>query len=177
MASDPTRLGYAAWARPSAVAKALAVVGVLLPFLAGCAGSVPERPSATSWSDACDQQVSTVASSLAASAQVLKLVGDDRLPSRYAWVVLVQAEESADTAATSASALQPPGPARVADRRVMRAIDEALAAVREARIALVAESDPPRGLVNRLSADLRRHHRMISKVALRTCTDVAGEGG
>ena len=178
MASDTTRARYAAGERACAITTAVVATAVgVAGLLGGCSGSVPERPSATSWSDDCDQQVSTVASSLAASARVLELVEDDRLPSRYAWVVLLQAEETADDAVTSASALQPPEPARAADRRVMRVLDRALAAAREARIALVAETDPSPGLVKQLSADLRRQHRAVSKVAQRTCAEVAGEGG
>jgi hypothetical protein len=150
----------------------LALAGIL----ASCGPTVPARPSTTTWADGCDQQASTVASSLAAAEQVVRLAADDRLPSRYGWVVLVQAEEAADRAATSARALQPPGSARAADRRVMRIVERAVAAVRGARIALVADPEPSARLAARLAADLERHQRAITEVALPSCAAVVGEG-
>jgi hypothetical protein len=145
-------------------------------MLAVCSCSVPDSPSATKWADDCDQQSSTVASALATSAEVLRLVGDDRVPSRYARVVLVQAEESADKAITSAEALQPPSSALEADRRVMQVLEDAASAVRDARVALAADAEPTHHAVTVLQAELRRHHRAVTGVALPSCAAVGGEG-
>jgi hypothetical protein len=169
--SDANPARYAAGERARFLAATLVVIGVLT----GCSGTVPESPSATAWADDCDQQASTVASALATSTQVLHLVRRDRLPSRYARVVMVQAEESADRAVTSAGALQPPGPARAEDAPVMRALEDAVAAVRETRIALVVEAEPAPGLIAHLRADLRRQHRVITRVVLPVCASARGE--
>jgi hypothetical protein len=172
VASDTSLARYAA----GEGARVLTPTLVAIVMLTACSGAVPQSPSASAWADDCDQHASTVASALAASTQVLHLVRSDRLPSRYARVVMVQAEESADMAATSFRALQPPGPARATDGRIRPVLEGAVAAVRDTRIALASAVSPSPVEIAHLHADLRRQHRAITQVVLPACAAVSGEG-
>jgi hypothetical protein len=156
---------YAVWWRR------ISLVAALLGAVVGC---VADQPSAASWKDECRQQTSTVASSLAAADRVATLAGEGRLPGRYAAVALVQSEESADKAATSLAALQPPASRTRSARQIVAVVDRAVAAIREARVEIVAHPEPSGRTAAALHEELREQRRILARSPEASCNSTDG---
>jgi hypothetical protein len=119
--------------RTAAAVLALLMIGAL----AGCA-LVPPRTDASGWDRLAGQSLETAASEVAVVRRVLLEVRAGRLPTPYARVSAVDAEEALGSAHDSISGQQPPPVRYDAAARVDDLLTRAGAAVGAGREALVA---------------------------------------
>jgi hypothetical protein len=131
---------------------------VALGLLTAC---VPPSPGPESWRHDARQTVSDVASELATSQLVLEQEAAGRLFTRYAVVMVVEAEKQAGDAATKFESEQPP---KVEQRRydtVTKVLDQATSLITDARIAV---ADGEEAAYDRLVRQLDRAGRRLDQL-------------
>lgn len=135
---------------------------VLVALLSAC---VPGQPDRATWREDGSTTLTDVAGQLATAA--LTIEHDDDLIGGYDIVVLTDAEELAGTSADSFTSQQPPEGELEEYERVSTALDDALSALADARIAVVNDNTAAYpGLVrqlNRLDARLQRLATTLEK--------------
>jgi len=123
----------------------------------------PGTPDEDSWRVDALRSIGDVSS--AVSSVQLALQHHDRLFGPYLQTVAVQAEDSAGTASTKLSAVQPPEPYQGRSDTVTSALDDADSLLTDARIAVVRRDDSAyAGLIQRLTKTSDRLSRLENRI-------------
>lgn len=135
-----------------------ALAAALLLATAGCA---PGTPDEDSYRDDALRVTGDVASAVATLE--LALQHRDRLYGNYLQTVAVEAEETADKAATRLEGVQPPEPELERNDDVTSALDDATSLLTDVRIAIVRGA-PVERYLDRLSKTADRLDRLESSL-------------